>query len=227
MPWNSYAPSGRENPGMPRLLRWAQGRRLFAVLATAIAIVSLGMASARAFDTVGIREVIRFTARTSLVLFSMTFAASAASRRWPSAWTRWQRDNSRYLGASFAASHLVHAIAIVTFVVLAPAQFRAVHPDSSVPGLFGYAIIGTLLATSSFDPPALAPHGPRTTWLSAVAPIAREVGMDVLWIIFMVSEASRLRANPVHAPFVAILLLAATIRAFAWVRKPAHSTPAN
>ena len=58
------------------------------------------------------RMVIRFTARTSLVLFCLAFSAAALARMWPNAWTRWLRRNRRYLGVSFAASHAIHAVAI-------------------------------------------------------------------------------------------------------------------
>ena len=56
--------------------------------------------------------VIRFTARTSLLLFCLAFSAAALARLWPNAWTRWQRRNRRYLGVTFAASHGIHAVAI-------------------------------------------------------------------------------------------------------------------
>ncbi len=63
----------------------------------------------RGFEVDGVRMVIRFTARTSLVLFCLAFSAAALARLWPNASTRWLRRNRRYLGVSFAASHAIHS----------------------------------------------------------------------------------------------------------------------
>jgi hypothetical protein len=49
--------------------------------------------------------------------------AAAIAQLWPNAWTRWQRRNRRYLGATFAASHALHAIAIAAFAALDPPGF--------------------------------------------------------------------------------------------------------
>jgi len=60
--------------------------------------------------------VIRFTARTSLLFFLPGLQRPRRWRGlWPNAWTRWQRRNRRYLGVTFAASHAIHAVAIVCF----------------------------------------------------------------------------------------------------------------
>jgi ABC-type multidrug transport system fused ATPase/permease subunit len=56
------------------------------------------------FEVDGVRMVIRFTARTSLLFFCLAFGAAALARIWPNAWTQWQRRNRRYLGVTFAAS---------------------------------------------------------------------------------------------------------------------------
>ena len=78
----------------------------------------------RQFEVEGVRMVIRFTARTSLLLFCLAFSAAALARLWPNAWTRWQRRNRRYLGVTFAASHAIHAVAIAAFAVMDPAAMR-------------------------------------------------------------------------------------------------------
>src|SRR5580700_1725543 len=99
---------------MPRRQQyWFEGWRLFAVLAVTLAGLSIWIAGMRQFEVEGVRMVIRFTARTSLLLFCLAFGAAALARLWPNAWTRWQRRNRRYLGVTFAASHAIHAIAIV------------------------------------------------------------------------------------------------------------------
>ena len=88
--------------------------------------------------------MIRFTARSSLVLFCLAFGAAALARLWPNAWTRWLRRNRRALGVSFAASHGLHAAAIVGFAAMDQAGFAAAtSPASYVFGGLGYALLGT------------------------------------------------------------------------------------
>src|SRR5450755_2166358 len=108
-------PSRRQN--------WFEGWRLFAVLTLTLIALSVWIAAMRQFEVDGVRMVIRFTARTSLLLFCLAFSAAALARLWPNAWTRWQRRNRRYLGVTFAASHGIHAIAIVCFAVMSPPLF--------------------------------------------------------------------------------------------------------
>jgi DMSO/TMAO reductase YedYZ heme-binding membrane subunit len=139
---------------------WFEGWRLFAVLALVLIGLCIGLAGMRHFDTDGIRMVIRFTARTSLLLFCLAFSAAAISQLWPNAWTRWQRRNRRALGVTFAASHALHAIAIAAFAIVDPIGFaKATSLASYAFGGLGYGFIIAMTATS-FDRTA-AWLGPR------------------------------------------------------------------
>src|SRR5215510_10674669 len=104
---------------------WFEGWRLLAALTLSLIALSLWIASMRAFEVEGVRMVIRFTARTSLLLFCLAFSAAALARLWPNAWTRWLRRNRRYLGVSFAASHAIHAAAIAAFAIMDPIGYAA------------------------------------------------------------------------------------------------------
>src|SRR3981189_3943940 len=110
-------PSHRKN--------WFEGWRLFAVLTLVLIVLSIWIAGMRQFEVDGVRMVIRFTARTSLLFFCLAFGAASLARLWPNAWTRWQRRNRRYLGVTFAASHGIHAVVIACFAAMAPADFAA------------------------------------------------------------------------------------------------------
>src|ERR1700730_18902854 len=104
---------------------WFEGWRLFAVLMLILTALSLWIAGMHGFDSDGVRRVIRFTARTSLLFFCMAFSAASVARLWPNGWTRWQRRNRRYLGVTFAASHAIHAVAIVCVAQMDPAGYAA------------------------------------------------------------------------------------------------------
>ena len=140
---------------------WFDGWRLFALLSLTLLTLSIWIAGMRGFEVDGVRMVIRFTARTSLVLFCLAFAGAALALMWPNAWTRWLRRNRRYLGVSFAASHGIHAVAIAAFAVMDPAGYAAATSIASyIFGGIGYAFIIAMTATS-FDRTATA-IGART-----------------------------------------------------------------
>src|ERR1700693_1579899 len=98
---------------------WFEGWQLVATLTLILSALSVWIAGMRQFEVDGVRVVIRFTARTSLLLFCLAFGAAALARLWPGPWTRWQRRNRRYLGVSFAASHAIHAMDIICFAAMA------------------------------------------------------------------------------------------------------------
>src|SRR3954468_23193271 len=135
---------------------WFEGWRLFAVLSLSLIVLSLWIADMRQFEVDGMRMVIRFTARTSLLFFCLAFSAAALARLWPNAWTKWQRRNRRYLGVTFAASHALHGIAILCFALMDPIGYAAATSAASyIFGGLGYAFIIAMTATS-FDATARA-----------------------------------------------------------------------
>jgi DMSO/TMAO reductase YedYZ heme-binding membrane subunit len=174
---------------------WFEGWRLFALLTAILAASCLWIAAMRGFEVEGVRMVIRFTARTSLVLFCLAFGAAALARLRPSGWTRWLRRNRRQFGVSFAASHGLHAIAITAFANMDPAGFVAATSLASyVFGGIGYAIIIAMTATS-FDRTAAA-IGPRV-WR-----MLHLWGGYYLWAQFVISFGMRIPAMPLYGLFL-------------------------
>src|ERR1700760_4087866 len=162
----------------------------------------------RQFEVEGVRMLIRFTARTSLLLFCLAFSAAALAQLWPSTWTRWQRRNRRQLGVSFAASHALHAVAIAAFAVVDPAGFaKATSLAPYVFGGIGYAFI-IAMAASSFDRTA-AWLGPRA-WR-----VLHLVGGYYLLLQFTVSFGKRIPEMPLYALFLIPLALVFALRMIA------------
>lgn len=187
---------------------WFEGWRLFAVLALTLVGLSVWIAGMRQFEVDGVRMVIRFTARTSLVLFCLAFSAGALARLRPNAWTRWQRRNRRYLGVSFAASHAIHAVAIAAFATMSPPLFKeATSAASFIFGGIGYASIIAMAATS-FDRSADA-IGPRA-WR-----ILHLSGGYYLLLQFMVSFGKRIPDMPLYALFLIPLFAVFALRMIA------------
>jgi methionine sulfoxide reductase heme-binding subunit len=191
---------------------WFEGWRLFAILTLILAALCAGLAGIRDFDVNGVRMVVRFTARTSLLFFCLAFSAAALAQLRPNAWTRWQRRNRRYLGVTFAASHALHAIAIIAFATMDPAGCAAAtNLASYVFGGIGYAIIAAMTVTS-FDRTAAA-IGPRA-WR-----ILHLTGGYYLLLQFTVSFGKRIPEMPLYGLFLVPLLAVFALRMIAMASK--------
>src|ERR1700741_1781050 len=193
-----------ENDDGTATASWFEGWRLFGALTLVLVALSIWIVGMRSFEVEGLRMVIRFTARTSLMFFCLAFSAAALVRLWPNAWTRWQRRNRRYLGVTFAASHGLHALAIVSFAVMDPAGYAAATSAASyIFGGIGYAFIIAMTATS-FDRTAQA-MGPRAWRTLHLA------GGYYLLFQFMVSFGRRIPDMPLYTlfliPLVAVFVL--------------------
>jgi sulfoxide reductase heme-binding subunit YedZ len=196
---------------------WFEGWRLFAVLTFALLTLCLWIAAMRQFEVDGLRMVIRFTARSSLLLFCLAFSAAALARLWPNAWTRWQRRNRRYLGVSFAASHAIHAFAIGCFALMSPPLFaQATSAASFIFGGIGYAVIIAMTATS-FDRTAQA-IGRRGFRILHLA------GGYYLWLQFTVSFGMRIPGMPLYSLFLIPLLAVLALRLIAMGEMRTRST---
>jgi DMSO/TMAO reductase YedYZ heme-binding membrane subunit len=185
------------------------GWPLTVLLAGAIAGLSLWLAAMRGFEADGLRLAIRFTARTSLLLFGLAFAASALADLRPSPATRWLRHNRRFLGLAFAASHAVHGLAIIALARTAPYVFAAAtSPASFVFGGLGYAAIVAMTVTS-FAAPArwLGPRRWRRLHL---------VCGTYLLLQFAVSFGMRIPVMPNYVWFLLPLAAIAMLRLMAW-----------
>jgi len=146
----------------------------------------------------GLRLVIRATARTSAALFVLAFAASALWRLWPTAASRWLLVNRRYVGVSFAVSHLCHLLAILTLVGLFSARAGLV---TVVLGGVGYLVVAAMVATS-FDRSA--------AWLGARRwQQLHTAGVYYLWGIFLATFAPRTPESPVLYGTITLMLVAA------------------
>jgi DMSO/TMAO reductase YedYZ heme-binding membrane subunit len=193
---------------------WFEGWRLFAALTLTLLALSIWIAGMRQFEVDGVRMVIRFTARTSLLLFCLAFGAAALARLWPNTWTRWLRRNRRYLGVTFAASHGIHAVAIAGFAAMDPAGFAAAtNIVSYVFGGIGYAFIIAMTATS-FDRTAAA-IGPRA-WR-----VLHLTSGYYLLLQFMVSFGKRIPDMPLYALFLIPLLAVFALRMISMASRPA------
>lgn len=160
---------------------------------------------------VGIRTLVRATARSSVVLFTLAFAASALRRVWPSAPTRWLLANRRQFGVSFALSHLVHLLALLALFGWSLRRF--VTESEGVTLVFGgvaYVFIAAMTVTS-FDRTA-AWLGPRR-WKRL-----HTTGAYYIWFIFALNFVALAFQSPLYWPFAGMLVGSLALRIAAFLR---------
>ena len=197
-------------------MRFITGWRLAATLSLLLCAACAGIVADMGFTVEAMQAAIRFTARTSFALFCLAFSASALFRLWPTDWSRWQRQNRRYLGVSFAASHLLHALALGGFAFVDPTLFRATNgPGMFVAGGIAYLFIA-LMAATSFDATAKW-IGPRA-WR-----LLHWTGSYYIAISFLTAFGKRIAVDPLYAVPVAILVGALVLRGVSWSQQRSRS----
>lgn len=186
------------HPRSRGLLLW-----LFATLAILAAVATVPHADPTSEEAV--RRAVRLTARTSLGLFALTFAARALAGLWPSAATEFLRRHRRHLGLAFATSHLIHAALFIRLGTLSPELGREVFaPQMLIAGGSGYLFIALLAATS---------NDAAQRWLGAERwRRLHTVGAYWLWVVFVLSVAKRLSGGPIYAVMLAVLVGALALR---------------
>ena len=153
----------------------------------------------------GVAMMIRATARTSMLLFSLAFAAASMHYLWKNNLTRSLLVNRRYLGLSFAYSHYLHLFGILYL------QFFETQPLIEERGwvivsLGGVAyVLLTLMAFTSTDE-MIRKMGTQN-WQRL-----HRIGSFYIWIVFATSYFPRALKEPFYIPFAVILVLAMTLR---------------
>jgi hypothetical protein len=146
----------------------------------------------------GWRAAIRLSAKTSLALFTTAFVASSLRILWPTERTRRLLINRRYIGVSFAASH-IHLFAIILV------GWRRLPGATLIGGGGAYVFLAAMTATS-FDG-AAAWLGPRR-WRAL-----HKTGMYYCWVIFFISYLPRMLVESIfYFPYVAVLAGAIVLR---------------
>ncbi|MGD1922228.1 MAG: hypothetical protein ACFCAD_27035, partial [Pleurocapsa sp.] len=99
---------------MLSIQKWQIVKTSTTIIAVAFGIILL----VNGINETSFRIAIRFTARSSCILFLLAFIASSLRRLKPTLLSNWLINNRRYLGLSMAVSHGFHAIAISGVAIL-------------------------------------------------------------------------------------------------------------
>lgn len=184
------------------------------LLATALLLAMTAALFATGVDGIeGTRLVIRWTARTSVLLFLSAFTASALFRLAPGHYTRWQVRNRRYIGLSFAVSHTIHLGAILALASQDQVLFwQLTNYGTLISGGLAYGFIFAM-ALTSFNRTA-AMLGPRAwRWLHSA-------GAWYIWMSFVFTFGKRAVMNIDYLPAMVLIFVALGIRILARLRRP-------
>ncbi|MCI0586161.1 MAG: hypothetical protein L0323_04905 [Planctomycetes bacterium] len=148
---------------------------------------------------------VRWTARTSVALFSLAFLASSLHRAWPSRTSAWLLRNRRQVGVSFAASHLTHLLVLLAYCGWTmQGLLAAAGLPTLILGGVGYAFLLAMTATS-FDRTA-AWLGPAR-WRRL-----HTAGVYYLWLVFFLTFAFRATQSLLYASLAGVLIAVLAFR---------------
>ena len=176
----------------------------------ALALMALALLSVDGTGEEGVRAVVRNSARTSVVLFVLAYAASSLCSFWRGPATKWLLANRRYVGVSFAASHTLHLAALVALYRISPEFRDNLDATTIVGGGLAYVFLYAITLTS-FDRSA--------AWLGRRGWKAlHTTGMHYIWFIFFISYLPRALQAPAYVPVTALLIAGAALRLGRWAR---------
>jgi sulfoxide reductase heme-binding subunit YedZ len=186
------------------------GPRLVAVIALAIAAMCSAIVAVTPGALDAAHAVVRWTARTSALLFALAYVARPAVQVFPGPRSKALLARRKYVGLGFATSHAFHLAGIVAIAAIDPARFVAELNLASYIGMVGFALIAAMAITSNA---AIKRRMSKRAWTAL-----HRTGMHVFWFVFVATYAGRVAVEPVFAAPLAIFLGIAAIRCAAFVR---------
>lgn len=132
----------------------------------------------------------RWTARTALPMFLITYLASSMARRWKvglaGEWARAILHRRRQWGLGFALAHTIHLAALLTNIIL----YRPRPLSSLIGGALAYALIYLMATTSN-----TASMRAMGRWWKRM----HSIGIHYIWLIFTAAYAGRaVHADPAY-----------------------------
>jgi sulfoxide reductase heme-binding subunit YedZ len=189
----------------------AAGPRLLALIAIAIGAMCAALANtiSPAEDAAG--AMIRWTARTSLVLFALVYVARPLVQLAPSPATKALLARRKWLGLGFATSHGYHLAGILWLASPDFGAFVRGQEPTIVVAVATFVFLGIMTVTS-ID--AVRRAMPAKTWRGL-----HWTGLQLAWLSFTATYAGAIAAHPAYAVPAVVLVGVAAIRVAAWIRK--------
>lgn len=186
------------------------GPRLLAAIAVAIAAMSVAIVTTVSPTEAAAHALVRWTARTSLVLFSLAYVARPAVQLWPGPLTKRLLVERKWIGLGFATSHTAHLVGIL--MIAAPdfgGFVRAQPPTNAIAALTFVALFA--MAITSIEAVKRAMSARAWKFL-------HRTGIHLAWLSFAGTYLGAIAASPWYAIPAAIVVAIAAIRVAALVR---------
>lgn len=198
----------------PKNLGAQKGMRLVGVIALALTAMTIGLVLGYGFTAEGAHAVVRWTARTSLVLFTLAYVARPLTQLRPTRTARDILSYRKWIGLGFATSHGFHLAGIIAIMWPAPGAFIRAQSPTTLVAVVTFLLLGAMAITSNERiRKAMQPK----TWKRL-----HRTGMHFAWVSFTATYAAAIAASPVYAVPAAVLFVVAGVRAAAWFRGRRH-----
>jgi DMSO/TMAO reductase YedYZ heme-binding membrane subunit len=176
--------------------------RLLLAISLAIAAMCAAIVAATGGGAEAAHAVVRWTARTSLILFALAYVARPAVQLVPSPTTKWLLANRKWLGLGFASSHAAHLAGIVAIAWPDPGRFVRAQDPTIVVAVIAYVVLFAMAFTSI---ERVKRAMSKRAWTAL-----HRTGMHLFWIVFAFSYVGRVAVAPIYAiPVVGLVAIAA------------------
>jgi DMSO/TMAO reductase YedYZ heme-binding membrane subunit len=196
-----------------------KGMRLVGLIAVAIAAMCAALLIGYGFNAAGAHAVVRWTARTSLVLFTLAYVARPLTQLRPSRTVRDILAYRKWIGLGFATSHGFHLIGIIAVMWPDPGTFIRSQNPTIVIAIATFILLGAMAITSNEK---IRKSMSPVTWKRL-----HRTGMHFAWVAFAGTYVGVISVSPIYAIPAVVLFAAAGIRAAAWFRGRRYQRAAN
>jgi DMSO/TMAO reductase YedYZ heme-binding membrane subunit len=187
-----------------------RGPRLLLLATLAVSAMCIGIILSLPAGPIAAGALIRWTARTSLVFFTLAYVARPLVQLRPSPASKWLLAERKWLGLSFAVSHAWHFAGIAWLASPDVGAFiRAQSPTTAVAALV-FVLLAAMAITSI---EAVKRRMSKTAWRGL-----HWTGMQLAWVAFATTYAGAIGTSPIYALPAAIVLAVAGVRIAAWAR---------
>lgn len=192
------------------------GVKLLVSIALVVSVMCAAIAAAVSPGHAAARELVVWTARTSLVLFALAYVARPLVQLRPSPTTKALLARRKWIGLGFAVSHGYHLIGILWYASPDFGAFVRSQPPTTLVALITFLVLGAMVVTSV---QSIRRAMPARAWRRL-----HWSGMQLAWISFAATYATAIAASLLYALPTAILLAIGAVRAAAWLRARRHAS---
>jgi hypothetical protein len=159
---------------------------------------------------------IRLSARLAVILFSMAFVASSLQAILKNSFTYWLRFNRKFIGISFAITHLLHLLFLIVLQYSFHPVFELAMTSSLIGGGLAYFFVIAMLFTSFAR---FSKYLTRRNWT-----LLHTIGGYWIWFIFFRSYFKKVMADHHEFwPYVLLLAIVLVLRSIQLFKKKIES----